>query len=146
MTTLREGFQLEVPPVFVPWNITEQRLRELLEPHGLRRITFGYFTLSCTSLGGLAHQIGFHFIPRGSDHLTELEFFRDPPLDLGQSYEEFQKHLEQTFGPPTRTAPGRAGFPEHRWVLPGATIVHYVLDRFGPEEFVRIVRREEVPA
>lgn len=147
MTTLREGFQIEEPSVFVPWDVTEQQLRELLDPHGLRKVTFGYFALSCTSLGGLSHELGFHFIPRDSDHLTELEFFRaGPAVELDRSYDEFQHHLELTFGPPTRSAPGHAGFAEHRWTLPGATIVHYVVDQFGPEEHVRIIRREDVLA
>lgn len=147
MTTLREGFQIEEPSVFVPWDVTEQQLRELLEPHGLRKVTFGYFTLSCRSLGGLSHELGFHFIPRNSDHLTELEFFRaKPTVELHHSFDEFQHHLELTFGPPTRSVPGQAGFTEHRWQLPGATIVHYVVDRFGPEEHVRIIRREDVLA
>src|SRR5690606_4822284 len=127
MTMLREGFQIEEPSVFVPWDVTEHQLRELLEPHGLREVTFGYFTLPCRSLGGLAHVLGFHFIPKDSNHLTELEFFRDPPdTELARSYTEFQHHLEMTFGAPTRSAPGAAGYAEHRWQLPGATIVHYV--------------------
>ena len=49
---LTTGFQLEDPAVFVPWTVSEAGLRALLAPHGLRKVTTGYFTLSCRSLGG----------------------------------------------------------------------------------------------
>jgi len=54
------------------------------------------------------------------------------------SYEDFQQHLEQTFGKPTITTPGSVGFPTHTWRFPGVDVFHYVFDRFGPEEHVGI--------
>jgi hypothetical protein len=70
-----------------------------------------------------------------------LEFFRTSYADQAGSYQEFQRHLEQTFGQPTSTTPGSEGFPSHTWRLPGAEVVHFVYDRFGPEEHVRIKKR-----
>lgn len=137
---LREGFQVENPDVFVPWTVSEAGLRSLLLPHGLREVTTGYFTISCRSLNGLQHELGFHFKPRGSDHLDELEFFRRAYSDNAASFRDFQEHLERTFGPPTYTRDGTAGFPTHEWHLPGAAVRHFVHDRFGLEEHVRIGR------
>jgi hypothetical protein len=135
---ISKGFQLEQPHIFVPWETLEVEIRTLFDGLPLRRVTHGYFTIPCLSLGGLSHELGFHFYPRGGGILTELEFFRTPAPDLAASYEKFQQHLEATFGPPALTAPGSEGFLSHTWRLPGADVVHFVLNRFGPEEHVRI--------
>ncbi len=138
---LREGFQLEHPDVFVPWTVSEAGLRALLLPHGLRKVTTGYFTISCSSLKGLQHELGFHFEPRGGDHLDELEFFRRAYPDNAASFRNFQEHLERSFGPPTHSRDGTAGFASYEWHVPGAEVIHFVHDRFGLEEHVRIRRR-----
>jgi hypothetical protein len=39
-----------------------------------------------------------------------------------------------------KQVPGLAGHPSHTWRLPGADIVHFVQERFGLEEHVRIRR------
>ena len=140
---LKAGFQLEIPRLFIPWSVTQAELRGLLGPHGLREVTRGYFTLACESLGGMRHELGFHFQSRDSDRLHELEFFRRTS-DLAASYRDFQTHFEAAVGPPTWTSPGAEGFPQSEWVVPGAVIVHYVIDRFGPEEHMRVRRIEPV--
>jgi len=134
---LREGFQIDEPNAFVPWSITQAGLRALFGSH-LREVTRGYFIVPCTSLGGLRHTLGFHFEPRQSDHLLELEFFRSAAVPMAESYDDFQRHFERAFGPPTRSRPGTEGFAFHEWMLPAARIIHFVRDRFGPEEHMRI--------
>ena len=136
---LTAGFDIEDPPTFIPWDITQAALRDRLGPH-LRKVTHGYFTTSCTTLGGMTHELGFHFEPRHSDHLVELEFFRRSYSDLAASFEGFQTHFERAFGAPTRRREGTDGFPFYEWLVPGAHIVHFVMDRFGPEEHMRIKR------
>lgn len=136
---LRVGFTLEDPLVTVPWTVTVAELRRLLGPR-LREVTRGYFTVTCRSLGGIEHELGFHFVPRDGDQLAELEFFRRSYADQRRSFDEFQRHFEAEFGPPDHTRPGTEGFPQHEWTVPGATIVHYVINRFGPEEHMRIRR------
>lgn len=135
---LAAGFQIEEPQVFVPWGLTESELRSRL-PRA-QRVTDGYFVAECTSLGGLNHQLGFHFEPRVQGRLVELEFFRRSHPDLRQSYDGFQAHLEATFGRPTDTAQGSwdDAMPVHHWFQSGASITHLVIDRLGPEEHVRI--------
>ena len=138
---LSEGFQIEDPAVFVPWGIGEDELLDLLptKPHHL---TSGYYVIDCTSLSGSKHALGFHFRSDPSK-LKELEFFRrsNPTYpDLRPSFEDFQRHLELTFGPPTSESSGSEGLPHFRWKVNEATIDHYVFDRFGPEEHVRITR------
>ncbi len=138
---ISRGFQIEHPEIFVPWKISETDLQQLFGAQQLRHVTAGYFTTHCISLGGLTHELGFHFHPRGGGVLIELEFFRGSYLDLSASFQDFQRHLEATFGQPTLTTPGSEGFPSHTWRPSGADIVHYVLERFGPEEHVRIKKR-----
>ena len=59
---LSQGFQIEGPAVFVPWDVSESELLDLLpvEPH---HVTTGYYVIDCTSLPGLQHALGFHFHP-----------------------------------------------------------------------------------
>jgi len=137
---LAKGFQIEEPNIFVPWEIHEAQFQQEFKGLQLRRVTHGYFTTHCTSLSGLSHELGFHFYPRhtGNGKLLEFEFFCMSVADLAASYDEFQCHLEQTFGPPALTGQGSEGYPSHSWIVPGAEIVHFVQERFGPEEHVRI--------
>jgi hypothetical protein len=135
---LAHGFEIEDPAVVVPWNATEDEVRHLLS---VITVTRGYLTADVMSLHGLRHGIGFHFYPRASGRLVELEFFRRNYPDSKASFEEFQHHLEATFGPPKETGEGDyAGLPWSRWSVGGAEIRHLVMDRFGPEEHVRITR------
>jgi len=60
--------------------------------------------------------------------------------ELPGNYQDFQQHFENVFGKPSKTENGREGFPSHEWLVPGARIVHYVFDRFGPEEHMRITK------
>jgi hypothetical protein len=134
------GFEIEQPAAFVPWGISEAQFEQDFAALGLRHITRGYFTAHCVSLGGLPHELGFHFYPREGGGLNELEFFRSSHVSLAISFEDFQRHLEATFGEPTITVPEPGGFPSHTWQLRGADVVHFVIERFGPEQHVRIKR------
>ena len=135
---ISRGFHIEQPDLFIPWKVSETELQRLFDGQQLRHVAQGYFTTRCTSLGGLSHELGFHFHPRGGGVFIELEFFRTSYADQAGSYQEFQRHLEYTFGQPTTTTPGAEGFPSHTWRFHGAEVVHFVYDRFGPEERVRI--------
>jgi hypothetical protein len=137
---LSKGFHIEEPDVFVPWETPETQFKQGFKGLQLRRVTDGYFTTRCTSLSGLSHELGFHFYPRhtGNGRLLEFEFFRSSFPDLASSYQGFQHHLEQTFGPPTSTVPGSEGYLSHTWNFPGAEIVHFVREHFGPEERVSL--------
>lgn len=133
---LRAGFDINEPSVTVPWGITEAQLEKLLHQTPPRRVSRAYLTIPVTVLGGLKCMLGFHF--RDSAKLSELEFFRTAYPDQRASFDEFQEYFERAFGAPTHTAEGDAGLPHYEWRLPGATIRHYVLDRFGPEEHMRV--------
>jgi hypothetical protein len=140
MMDLISGFPIESPNVFVPWGISESQLKSLLVEHGLKQVTHGYYTLSCVSLDGLSHQLGFHFHPRHRGTLNELEFFRRSYESLKVSFDDFQKHFEQSFGKPKIEESETEGYPAFSWSLNGVKIVHYVIERFGPEEHMRIMK------
>ena len=69
-----------------------------------------------------------------------MEFFRFGEPDISASFAEWQAHLEQAFGLPTSHSPGDEGLPNYTWQIGPAQIRHLVLDRFGPEEHIRIAR------
>jgi len=131
------GFQIDNPNVFIPWGIDEMELKKLLGS-SLRHVTTGYYTITCESLGGMKHELGFHFEPRKNGKLNELEFFRRSYDNQKASYNEFQNHFEASFGKSTYTKEGNEGYQSHKWNINKITIVHYVFDRFGPEEHMRI--------
>ena len=58
---LGEGLPIEEPEVLVPWHIRELELREIVGAGALTRVSRGYFTTTCTLLGGLRLAVGFHF-------------------------------------------------------------------------------------
>jgi hypothetical protein len=136
---LHRGFAIEEPAILVPWRCTEDALARLLP--SAREVTRGYITTRGVCLTGLLCDIGFHFEPRIDGRMREVELFHSFGYDdLAASYASFQQHLEATFGPPTSTEPGDEGFLNCVWHSQGATIRHFVFDRFGPEEHVRIRR------
>lgn len=132
---LRTAFLIEEPSVSIPWGVTKKRLFELLASDSPRRVTSGYLTLRARVLDGLNCMLGFHFRKNGL--LSEIEFFREDS-NLQISYDAFQRHFEQALGPPSRTVPGDEGFSAHEWLVPDVRVVHYVVNRFGPEEHMRI--------
>jgi hypothetical protein len=134
---IANGFQLEEPRILVPWHISENVLRNLFEGLKLRRVTDGYYVIRCISLGGLSLDLGFHFAPRVGGMLAEFELFQTAvPVEV--SFEEFQRHLEAIFGPPTSVSPGTEGFPSHFWRIDDVQISHSVREHFGPAEYLRI--------
>jgi hypothetical protein len=138
---LSKGFQIEEPNVFVPWGTPEAQFQQSFKRLQLRRVKDGYFTTHCTSLSGLSVEVGFRFY----QGLVELQFRCSSCPDLPTSYDVFQRHLEETFGPPTFTSPGSEGYLSHTWTFPGVEILHYVLEHFGPAENVRIQKTAERP-
>ncbi|GAB2470187.1 hypothetical protein GCM10011375_40980 [Hymenobacter qilianensis] len=135
---IQEGFKIDEPGIFIPWGIDEHMLTQKLNGHGYNHVTTGYYTISCKSLNGLNCMLGFHFEPRKDGFLNELEFFRTDYSDPGKSFTEFQSYFEAEFGKPTLEANGNEGFKNYAWNLDTVQIVHYVFDRFGPEEHMRI--------
>ena len=135
---LSNGFNIDKPDIFVKWNITETELQALFQGYELKHVTTGYYTANCLSLSGLDCMIGFHFEPRKNGILMELEFFRLDYSNQQKSFNDFQLHFEKTFGKPTNTTKGNEGFNNYEWMLNEVQIVHYVFDRFGPEEHMRI--------
>ena len=138
---LTKGFQLTAPPKFIPWRITNLELEDLLDGYALKKVKRGYYTLKCEPLQGLNCALGFHL--HEYDVLTELEFFKSlqSEADIPASYADFQRHFEAAFGPPTKTRDGADGFPVHEWHLSGANIIHFVRNRFGLEEHMRIIKQ-----
>lgn len=135
---IEKGFKIDSPNVFVPWNIDEKEFLELFKTAELKNVTSGYYTIPCESLNGLKSLIGFHFEPRKNGVLNELEFFRTNYDDQKKSFDDFQSHFENAFGKPTGSSKGNEGFDNYQWSINGIKIMHYVFDRFGPEEHMRI--------
>ena len=164
---IEKGFQIDEPSVFVPWDIDEKGLENLLGEFGLKKVKAGYYCISCKSLGGLYHELGLHFEkedvkesekleifaksigkiiktvgpdsnPKREGKLKELEFYRKSYPNLKESFDEFQSSFEKEFGKPTKCKMGKEGFFNYDWRLKGVRIEHYVYDRFGAEEHLRI--------
>ena len=134
---LSQGFQIEDPEVFVPWNVTMDELLEIL-PIRPRHVatTCG---IDCMSLSGLKSTLWFHLLPVEDGRLREFSFIRSG--HERESFDMIQTHLEATFGPPTSTSTGLRGYPEFKWTVGPARVSHYVVDGLqGPEHHTRITR------
>jgi len=135
---INKGFNVDKPDIFVQWNIIETELLTLFQGYEIKHVTTGYYTADCSSLDGLDCMIGFHFEPRENGILKELEFFRMDYSNQQKSFDDFQLHFEKTFGKPTNKTNGNEGFNNYEWRPDDIQIVHFVFDRFGPEEHMRI--------
>jgi hypothetical protein len=135
---IQEGYKIDEPQIFIPWGIDEITLIQKLDGHDFKHVTTGYYTISCKSLNGLDCKLGFHFEPRKNGFLNELEFFRTDYSNQVKSFNEFQSYFENEFGKPTSESNGNEGFKNYAWNLGNVQIVHYVFDRFGLEEHMRI--------
>lgn len=140
---IQEGFKIDEPDIFIPWKIDEQSLTQRLNEHDLKHVTAGYYTISCKTLNGLICILGFHFEPRKNGFFNELEFFRTDYSNQEKSFNDFQTHFESEFGKPSLESDGDEGFKNYLWNLGNVQIVHYVFDRFGPEEHMRIKKIEK---
>jgi hypothetical protein len=140
--SITQGFQIEQPSVFIPWGVSERGLRGLLASSKLRQITKGHYSISCVSLGGLAHELDFHFKPRLNGELSELELRLRDTCDHAASFKRLQKHVESYFGVPTETKHVRQVFPEYSytWKIKGIIIEHHVINRNSEVDCVRIKR------
>ena len=136
--SLNDGFIIEKPSLTIPWGLSKSQLTRLLESHGLQTITPDYYVLSCTSLSGLAHHLGFHFDRDCGTSKYWLELFRPNRAVIKESYAESQRHLEETFGPPTMIQAGEEGFPYHQWQAGLYRVTHKVYERFGLSESITI--------
>ncbi len=145
--TLEDGLRLEEPDVWIRWGASVTEVLNALTHSGLsepQRVTAGYYTSSCRALGGLKVQVGFHFEPESdAGVLQELELFDNGEREIERSYRLFHEKLVQQFGNPMREEPGPLGesMPNCEWRVGSVSVMHYVMDRFGPEEHLRIRRR-----
>lgn len=137
--TIGEGLVLDRPAVTIPWTIDERKLEEVFGD-AIRQVTDGYWVAGVTVFGGLECRLGFHF-STADGRLAYLEFFRASYDDQQLSYEEFQRHFEGAFGMPTHRRRGSEGLDDCLWELDTVEILHYVIDRFGPEEHMEIRRK-----
>lgn len=142
--TLHAGFRLDEPNVSIAWGASVADVLKAFADLGLgepRRVAAGYYTSACRALGGLNVQVGFRFEPQtDAGALRELELFDNGEPEIARSYQLFQEKLVQRFGLPTIERPGPLGqsMPDCEWRLGAVTITHYAMDRFGPEEHLRI--------
>lgn len=135
---IESGFQIDNPHIFVRWGISEKDLEKLFMNQELKKVAKSYYTTPCKTLTGHEFELGFHFSSENKIGLTELEFFRTNYSDLKESYDEFQKYFENTFGKPSESNMGSQGYVSHVWHIGKVEIVHFVFERFVLNEWMRI--------
>jgi hypothetical protein len=134
-----EGFKIDDPKIFVSWDTNEKTLKNLFRGQNLKHVTDGYYTINISCLDGLNCMLGFHFEPIMNGHLKKLEFFRKDYSDRQKSFSEFQNYFESAFGQPTIVCQGDDGLNSYEWHFNKVKILHYIFDRFGPEEHMEII-------
>jgi hypothetical protein len=140
---LSVGFRLEDPAVLVPWGASVEDLLSTFraQGHAPRRVTASYYTAAGRLFGGTEAKIGFHFGRWESpDGLEHVELFDNGEREIEKSYQVFHRSLVEQFGEPTVREPGDLGpsMPYCEWRVGSVRILHYVMDRFGPEEHLTL--------
>jgi hypothetical protein len=142
------GVQLEMPALWIPWDVSVRDFLKLFTDNKQsvpRLVASGYYVARCHILHGLNTQVGFHFEPANDGgRFNELELFDNGENDIEKSYRVFHERLVYLFGEPTKRTGGTfsVSMPTCEWRLGSVNILHYVTDRFGPEEHVRIRKRQ----
>jgi hypothetical protein len=129
---IERGFQLENPKIFIEWEATLDRLPV---KEGLLKVTDEYYVMNGTALGGLALRVGLLLQHK---RLVRIELLRQSEMDLANSYRDFQRRLEATFGPPDVTHSADGGYKCLEWNCGKAIVTHSVIERFSLEELVFI--------
>jgi len=127
---VERGFQLEKPEIVLEW---ETPLDRLLVIDGLQQVTNEYYVMSGTALDGLALRVGLHLRHK---RLVRIELLRQSEMALENSYRDFQRRLEVTFGAPDVSHPADGGYKFFEWKRGKVSITHSVIERFALEEFV----------
>lgn len=139
---LANGVKLEVPDLVLPWHTRPETVQRIVGEGHMHKATDKYWVFPCVALGGLQMRAGLHFTPA----LQEVEFFeiskdgRYGALELRASYDLFQQHLVASFGEPDLAEAGSIdpAYPSYTWYRQSVLVRHFVHDRNGPEEHVRI--------
>jgi hypothetical protein len=145
--SLSKGFRIEDPEVLIAWGSPVAEVLEAFATKGAaepRQVTPLYYTAPCTILGGLRCEVGFHFEGKGSSSsLKKIELFGNGERNIETSYRVFQDRLLKHFGSPTIEKAGTLGvsMPDCRWRVGSVAILHYAMDRFGPEEHLWIEKQ-----
>ncbi len=135
------GFQLEAPCVLVPWGIRKHEVVSLL-PRAACSEEKGLIVISCQALNGLRCTVIPRFVPRDQPplggQLKALVIVR-PGRDEHPTFDEFQEHLEMTFGQPTERSKATPDWPgEYRWRLRDVVVDHHMEFNVGPRERITI--------
>jgi hypothetical protein len=100
-------------------------------------VSDGYFVSQCTPLCGLTHKIGFHFAPRLNGPVGRFELFGNGYAYPDVSYQEFQSHLETTFGAPMVTFPRATFMGFFCLLIPAPVIARLLFVSQGPHRIDR---------
>jgi hypothetical protein len=140
--TIGSGFQIELPAVFLSWGTPLVNAREALSAQ-IVSFRSGGLSATCTVLNGLECRILLYgsqgFEPSSMhERLTMIRFWRQG--EFRATFDDIQRHLEMTFGPPHETIPGSDDWPaEYKWVIGDVVVGHYADDKgTGPQELASI--------
>lgn len=138
-TDILKGLQIDEPKIFIPWDIDEKTFAELFKNHGVSMVAEKYyFVKGVTVLGERNCNIGAYF----DKTLRKVGISRDNYAgykDYIESFKTFQNALIREFGQPNKCERTLNDFEDSEWrVSKNIKIYHYVMDRFGLEEYLYI--------
>lgn len=158
-----KGFRLSSPDVILALGSLKSEVVERLVPFGVRKITEGSYCLRAKVFShNIECNVGLRFSKINEiDVLSKIEIYRldspTSPESLRKSFDDFQKGLEQYFGPSTKARDRQMTITDKRypkksvtdtytdfaWEIDNLVIYHYMLMTFGPEEHLIISLNSE---
>lgn len=144
------GLKIDEPSLFIPWELTESELLDLLSGYEYKKIADHYYVSEAILFDKqFRGSLGFHFDQGGRLTTLELRYADSDYSDdekVRCSFEKTQKILEGYLGRPSILASIRCFFrnigkkdKEYIWNYKRIRIQHELFDRFGLEERLAIV-------
>jgi len=133
---LIKKFTIDRPSLEIPWGIQEKAFLALMANHPCKKITDGHYRARCKVFQSLELDLDFHFKPRSSGRLFQIEFYRKPSRHRKRAFDEIQAVLEKELGPGVREGASLDGPLPCKWSLGSIVVRHQYYYQFGMHEKV----------
>lgn len=145
-----KGLQIDEPMIFVPWDIDENVFSDMFKDHSISLVVENNYLVKDVTILGESHcNIGVQFdnivsevsISRddyGEYHPDYMKSSEALKIALMRSFMSFQTALIREFGQPNKREILDT-FESFEWhIYSNIKIYHYIMDRFGLAEYLRI--------
>ena len=138
-----KGLQIDDPKILIPWDINEDDFVDMFKNHNVARNSEKYCGIKNITVFG---EINCNIVVEFDKTICKFSVSRNYPERyvfeddyLIKSFNAFQIAIEKAFGKPTKKSKDETNFKNCEWDIGNKIkIYHFVMDRFGLGEYLRI--------